>query len=130
MFDTFVLQEALAAVIRGEADEAVLDEYARERRRVFLEVISPAAVENKRLIFHSSDPERLRRDWAVLRRLESDEEAARERLLFTSRWRRVPDRGLVTASRRPAPPGCPGVRWWAGRSRLGCRRRPGRRRRS
>jgi 2-polyprenyl-6-methoxyphenol hydroxylase-like FAD-dependent oxidoreductase len=66
MFDTFVLQEALAAVIRGEADEAVLDEYARERRRVFLEVISPAAVENKRLIFHSSDPERLRRDWAVL----------------------------------------------------------------
>jgi 3-(3-hydroxy-phenyl)propionate hydroxylase len=83
MFDTFVLQEALAAVVRGEVEESVLDEYARERRRVFLEVASPAATENKRLVFHSSDPARLERDLAGLRRLEADEDAVVSRLLFT-----------------------------------------------
>jgi 2-polyprenyl-6-methoxyphenol hydroxylase-like FAD-dependent oxidoreductase len=83
MFDTFVLQEALAAVVRGEADEAVLDEYARERRRVFLEVASPAASNNKRLIYHSSDPDQLERDLEGLRRMETDEDAAVERLMFT-----------------------------------------------
>jgi 3-(3-hydroxy-phenyl)propionate hydroxylase/6-hydroxy-3-succinoylpyridine 3-monooxygenase len=83
MFDTFVLQEALAAVIHGQADETVLDQYADERRRIFLDVASPAAINNKRLIYHSSDPEQLERDLVGLRRLETDEDAVVERLMFT-----------------------------------------------
>ncbi|MFH5823172.1 FAD-dependent oxidoreductase [Georgenia sp. AZ-5] len=83
LFDTFILQEVLAAVIKGEADEGILDDYARERRRVFVEQVNPAASNNKRLVYHSSDPERLERDLAELRTLESDEEAAVRRLLFT-----------------------------------------------
>jgi 3-(3-hydroxy-phenyl)propionate hydroxylase len=83
MFDTFVLQEALAAVVHGQVGEQVLDEYARERRRVFVELVSPAASNNKRIVYHSSDPERLAEDLAALRRLERDEQAAVDRLMFT-----------------------------------------------
>ncbi|WP_262103877.1 NAD(P)/FAD-dependent oxidoreductase [Arthrobacter sp. Marseille-P9274] len=82
LFDTYVLAEALAAVIRGEADDAVLDEYARERRRVFTEIVNPTASNNKRMVYHSSDPERLEEDLAALRRLRTDEEAVVKRLLF------------------------------------------------
>ncbi|MCW2698332.1 MAG: monooxygenase, FAD-binding [Modestobacter sp.] len=83
LFDTFVLQEALAAVVQGRAGEEVLDEYARERRRVFVELVSPVASDNKRLVYHSSDPGRLAADLAALRRLEHDEQAAVDRLMFT-----------------------------------------------
>jgi 3-(3-hydroxy-phenyl)propionate hydroxylase len=82
LFDTYVLQEALAAVVHGTADVAVLDEYARERRRVFVDVVNPAASNNKRFVYHSSDPDRLARDWAELKQLEVDPEAAVRRLLF------------------------------------------------
>ena len=83
LFDTFVLHEALAAVLAGEAREEVLDDYARERRRVFLEKVNPAATAIKRLIFHSSDPDRLARDMADLRRLETDRDALVARLMST-----------------------------------------------
>jgi 3-(3-hydroxy-phenyl)propionate hydroxylase/6-hydroxy-3-succinoylpyridine 3-monooxygenase len=83
LFDTFVLQEALAAVVHGQVGEEVLDEYARERRRVFVDLVSPAASDAKRLVFHSSDPVRLAADLAALRRLQDDEQAAAERLMFT-----------------------------------------------
>jgi 3-(3-hydroxy-phenyl)propionate hydroxylase len=83
LFDTFVLQEALAAVVHGRVGEEVLDEYARERRRVFVDVVSPAASNNKRMVYHSSDPARLAADLAELRRLEDDEQAAVDRLMFT-----------------------------------------------
>ena len=83
LFDTFVLQEALAAVVHGRVGEQVLDDYARERRRVFVDVVSPAASNNKRLVYHSSDPGRLAADLAELRRLEQDEQAAVDRLMFT-----------------------------------------------
>lgn len=83
LFDCFVLYEALAAVIHGEADEEVLDRYADERRRIFWERTSPQACENKRLIYHSSDPARLERDLQTLRRLATDEAFVVERSMFT-----------------------------------------------
>lgn len=82
LFDTYVLAEALAAVIKGEADESVLDAYATERRRVFTDIVNPAASNNKRLVYHSTDPERLEEDLTALRRLETDQAAVVERLLF------------------------------------------------
>ena len=83
LFDCYVLYEALAAVIRGEAGEAVLDRYAQERRRTFWERASPQACENKRLIYHSHEPERLARDLESLRRLQTDEAFMIERSSFT-----------------------------------------------
>jgi 2-polyprenyl-6-methoxyphenol hydroxylase-like FAD-dependent oxidoreductase len=83
MFDCFVLYEALAAVVRGEIGEEVLDRYSDERLRIFWELVSPQACENKRLIYHSSDPQRLEQDLASLRRLASDRDFLIERALFT-----------------------------------------------
>jgi 3-(3-hydroxy-phenyl)propionate hydroxylase len=82
LFDTYVLAEALAAVIAGEADESVLDDYATERRRVFTEIVSPAASNNKKLVYHSDDQEVLEGQLENLRRLETDKEAVVQRLLF------------------------------------------------
>jgi 3-(3-hydroxy-phenyl)propionate hydroxylase len=83
LFDCFVLYEALAAVIHGEAGEKILDHYAQERRRVFLEYASPRAIENKRLIFHSADPARLEADLKQLRRLETDKDFLMQTVTFT-----------------------------------------------
>jgi 3-(3-hydroxy-phenyl)propionate hydroxylase/6-hydroxy-3-succinoylpyridine 3-monooxygenase len=85
LFDTFVLYEALAAVILGEADDSVLDRYAEERRRIFLEMVSPQACENKRLVYHSHDPVRLEADLRMLRRLGDDKDFLIQRLMFTKR---------------------------------------------
>jgi 6-hydroxy-3-succinoylpyridine 3-monooxygenase len=83
LFDCFVLYEALAAVIHGEAGEAVLDRYCEERRRIFWERTSPQACENKRLIYHSHDPARLEQDLRSLRRFATDEAFMIERSMFT-----------------------------------------------
>jgi 3-(3-hydroxy-phenyl)propionate hydroxylase/6-hydroxy-3-succinoylpyridine 3-monooxygenase len=88
--DTFVLAEALAAVITGEAGEEVLDRYAELRRAAFLERVSPVASELKRLVYHSTDPARLEEDLAGLRAVAADPERRRERFLFL--------RGIATPS--------------------------------
>ncbi|MGW0707916.1 FAD-dependent monooxygenase [Streptomyces sp. NPDC002643] len=83
LFDSYVLNEALGAVVQGRADESVLDVYADVRRRAFLEKASPRAAANKRLLFHSSDPVKLDQDLEVFRRMSRDREFAAERLYFT-----------------------------------------------
>lgn len=85
LFDTYVLYEALAAVIHGEADDEVLDRYSDERRRTFLEIASPQASENKRFIYHSGDPVRLEQDLARIRSMATSKDVLIERLLFTRR---------------------------------------------
>ena len=77
LLDAEVLHPALTAVVRGEASEDVLDRYADERRKVFLEVASPQASELKRLVYHSTDPERLEADLAGLRTVAADAELRR-----------------------------------------------------
>src|SRR5918997_2267859 len=77
LLDAEVLHPALTAVVRGEASEDVLDRYADERRKVFLEVASPQASELKRLVYHSADPERLEADLAGLRAVAADPELRR-----------------------------------------------------
>jgi 2-polyprenyl-6-methoxyphenol hydroxylase-like FAD-dependent oxidoreductase len=57
VIDADALIAALSAVILGEADEAVLDFYAAERRRVFREITSPLASEFKRQLAEA-DPAR------------------------------------------------------------------------
>lgn len=57
LFDLYVLYEALAAVIRGEAPESVLDTWADERLAAFSQIASPAATRLKRLLFDTSGAE-------------------------------------------------------------------------
>ena len=85
LFDIFALYEALAAVIHGEVGDTVLDRYSNERRRIFLDYVSPRATENKRLIYHSSDPVRLEEDLRQLRRLETDKDFVLQVVSFTKR---------------------------------------------
>ncbi|WP_411152473.1 FAD-dependent oxidoreductase [Streptomyces sp. A30] len=85
LFDTFVLYDALAAVVRGRAAETVLDRYAEERKRVFIELASPTASENKRLIYHSTDPVRLEQDLERLRGMGKDEQQQVEKFLFSKK---------------------------------------------
>ena len=86
LFDAFALYEALAAVVRGDVDDAILDRYAEERRRIFLEVVSPAAVDNKRIIFDTADPEQHEANLIRLRRL-TDKQVLLDRLMLTVRMR-------------------------------------------
>jgi len=83
LFDTFVLYEALAAVMHGDVGDDVLDRYSDERQRVFLEYASPRASENKRLIYHSNDPLRLEADLQQLRRLRTDKDFLMQTMTFT-----------------------------------------------
>jgi 2-polyprenyl-6-methoxyphenol hydroxylase-like FAD-dependent oxidoreductase len=58
VIDADTLSDTLGAVIAGRADQRVLDFYAHERRRVFLEVTSPMSTNFKRLL---SEPDPARR---------------------------------------------------------------------
>lgn len=90
LFDAYALYEALAAVARHEVDDKVLDRYAEERRRIFLEIVSPAASDNKRMVFDTSDKAQREIDLARLRRLTTDRDVLLERLMLTFRMRGEP----------------------------------------
>ena len=89
LLDADHLGEALAAVILGHADGAALDEYAEERRRIFWEVTSPTASENKRRLTER-EPARRKADLERLRRIDSDPEFQREVLLFPEQLKSRP----------------------------------------
>lgn len=82
LLDADLLGAALSAVIRKTAGDNLLDRYAHERRRVFLEVTGPTAAENKRRM-KESDPEKKRTDNERFRRLRDDPQFQREVLTFT-----------------------------------------------
>jgi 2-polyprenyl-6-methoxyphenol hydroxylase-like FAD-dependent oxidoreductase len=84
LLDAVPLAEALIAVLAGHRSQRVLDAWAEERRRVFLEVVSPTAQENRRRV-SERDPERHRADVERLRRLNDDPALAREALLSVFR---------------------------------------------
>ncbi len=67
VMDAAALIEVLAAVCRGRAPESVLDFYATERRRVFLEVSSPVATDFKRRM-SEPDPQRQRAEFEEFKR--------------------------------------------------------------
>lgn len=79
--DSFVLAEALAAVIAGTAEPSVLDAYAEKRRRVFLDIVSPQATEYKQMVFDPPEGEARGGLRAQLRTLSTDRALRREDLL-------------------------------------------------
>jgi 2-polyprenyl-6-methoxyphenol hydroxylase-like FAD-dependent oxidoreductase len=57
--DASMLIRSFSALLQGQADEDVLDWYAYERRRCFLEIANPSAIEFKRRTQESSEARRL-----------------------------------------------------------------------
>lgn len=82
--DAFVLYEALAAVIAGDEPDSILDIYADERRRAFMEVTSPVASHNKVQLYNMNDRAALERDLEELREIATNPELRGGRLMFLS----------------------------------------------
>jgi len=76
-----VLADVLGAVLLGEEDESILDRYSDERRRIFWEVVSPAATENKRML-QERDPEQRQKDLAAVKALSDDPDSGAMLMLF------------------------------------------------
>jgi 3-(3-hydroxy-phenyl)propionate hydroxylase/6-hydroxy-3-succinoylpyridine 3-monooxygenase len=89
LYDVILLQEVLLAVLDG-ADEALLDDYAAERSRVFREVTSPSASAMKAMLYDSSTPELLESQVAPLRMLASTTEGRRQFLHGLDAMRSAP----------------------------------------
>jgi 3-(3-hydroxy-phenyl)propionate hydroxylase len=81
--DAFNLADKLIAILRGEADEAVLDRYERQRRHVALAHTQAQTIRNKRLLAEK-DPAVRRKNHDELRRTAEDPKLARAFLLRTS----------------------------------------------
>ena len=87
LFDSYVLSEALAAVLAGTADASVLDEYSRRRRTAFLEYASPRATDFKNLVFHTTDRKQLDETMAMMRGAAASADVAREVLSVSQPYR-------------------------------------------
>ncbi|MFE7422111.1 FAD-dependent oxidoreductase [Rhodococcus sp. NPDC057529] len=85
MLDSFLLSEALAAVVQGRADDDILDRYADERKTVFDGITSPTAIRNKDLIFRGSLPRDYELTWSNLKNAVADEKGLVQRCLATKR---------------------------------------------
>lgn len=81
--DAFNLADKLARVMRGEAAEAELDRYERQRRHIAIQHTQAQTIRNKRLL-QEKDPAVRRRNHEELRRTAEDPRRARDYLLSTS----------------------------------------------
>ena len=84
LFDAFALWPTLAAVVRTGADPALLDLWAEERRRIFLDKTSPQACAYKDFVFHAcGGGAALEERLEGMRRMVRDPAYRLERLMFT-----------------------------------------------
>jgi 3-(3-hydroxy-phenyl)propionate hydroxylase len=81
--DAFNLADKLVAILRGQADEDVLDRYERQRRHVAVQHTQAQTIRNKRLLAET-DPSVRRRNQDELRRTAEDPAQARAFLLRAS----------------------------------------------
>jgi 3-(3-hydroxy-phenyl)propionate hydroxylase len=81
--DAFNLADKLTAILRGEADEDVLDRYERQRRHVAVQHTQAQTIRNKRLLAET-DPAVRKRNQDELRRTAEDPARARAFLLRAS----------------------------------------------
>ena len=81
--DAFNLAGKLTSILRGEADESVLDRYERQRRHIALAHTQADTIQNKRRLAEQ-DPAVRRKNADQLRRTSEDPVAARKFLLRTS----------------------------------------------
>lgn len=76
-----VLADVLGAVLRGEESEEILDRFSDERRRIFWDIVTPAATENKRML-QEQDMEQRRKDLEHVRALDTNPESGALLMLF------------------------------------------------
>ncbi|UZE25899.1 FAD-dependent monooxygenase [Pseudomonas sp. B21-056] len=81
LWDGMILADLLAAVLRNESKDDVLDQWAIERKRVFWEVASAGASENKRMV-EEKDPIQRRLDMERLQATADNPEAGRQMMLY------------------------------------------------
>jgi 3-(3-hydroxy-phenyl)propionate hydroxylase len=81
--DACNLYPKLASVMRGEAEDAVLDLYARQRRTITIEFVQEISTRNKRLL-EERDPQVRAQRLDELRRTVADPKLCREFLLKSS----------------------------------------------
>jgi 3-(3-hydroxy-phenyl)propionate hydroxylase len=81
--DAFNLADKLVAILRGEADDDVLDRYERQRRHVAVQHTQAQTIRNKRLLTEK-DPAVRRKNHDDLRRTAEDPKLARAFLLRSS----------------------------------------------
>ncbi|MEO6151552.1 MAG: FAD-dependent monooxygenase [Croceibacterium sp.] len=84
LFDAFALWPTLAAIVLDAADPALLDTWAEERRRIFLDKTSPQACAYKDFVFHAcGGGTRLEERLEGMRRMVADPDYRLERVMFT-----------------------------------------------
>jgi 3-(3-hydroxy-phenyl)propionate hydroxylase len=81
--DAWNLSEKLVKIGRGEAEEAVLDQYDRQRRTTVTNVILQATAENKKLI-ENHDPDSQKKKQKEYMELAADPVRAKQFLMRTS----------------------------------------------
>ena len=81
--DAISLAEKLGSVWRGEADDALLDLYVRQRRMAAVEQVERMSIRNKRQL-EERDPNVQRKRLQELMAIAKDPERARDHLLETS----------------------------------------------
>jgi 3-(3-hydroxy-phenyl)propionate hydroxylase len=81
--DAVNLSEKLGRVWRGEADDALLDRYVRQRRAATIEQVQAMSIRNKRQL-EERDPRVQRERMLELVAIASDAARARQHLLETS----------------------------------------------
>ena len=81
--DAFNLAGKLVAILRGQADETVLDRYERQRRHVAIQHTQLLTIQNKKRLIEQ-DPAVRKKNQDELRRIADDRQAARKYLLRTA----------------------------------------------
>jgi 2-polyprenyl-6-methoxyphenol hydroxylase-like FAD-dependent oxidoreductase len=84
MWTGVVLADLLGAVLKGDEDDAILDLWSDERRRIFLDIVNPGAIRNK-VMLEERDPEQRRKDMEGIKPLMDDPDVARLMMLFPFR---------------------------------------------
>jgi 3-(3-hydroxy-phenyl)propionate hydroxylase len=93
--DAINLADKLIAITRGEADEAVLDRYARQRRHVAVAHTQAQTMRNKKLL-SEHDPAVRQRNHDALRRTADDPVSARKFLLRTALFDSLKEAEAIT----------------------------------
>ncbi|MEO7352522.1 MAG: FAD-dependent oxidoreductase [Marmoricola sp.] len=76
LFDSYALSEVLAAVISG-SDDSLLDRWAEERHRNFVEHSSPTSSERKKFVYNLEDDATVEQEIAPMRRIAADPDRMR-----------------------------------------------------
>lgn len=93
--DGINLAEKLAALIRGEAGDVLLDVYSRQRRYVAMKYVQAQTIANKRLL-EERDPAVRQSNFDQLRRTMDDPQAARAYMRRAALYDSLQDAAAVT----------------------------------